>query len=94
MIKNLGYLQYNKITCGKFCYCRNKDAGVGWDYQENLTDGQSCEFCCCHDKKFKYWSTGIRGWEYCPNYWQAIAKQAQEINIIRNMQLKSDKKND
>ena len=66
MIKNLDYLQYDKITCGKFCFCRIKQKTI---FQEQVSERVYCEFICCHylnnNNTVEAWSILISSWNYC-----------------------------
>jgi len=99
MIHKLCCVQYSSIVCGRLCYCRNKDHGVGWDHEKNITEYESCEFYCCNNNElqqiFKYWSTSVSGWMGCFDYWLKIKKNTQEIQIKANIKPNlHNKKND
>lgn len=98
MIYNLNCLQYNDIVGGEWCYCRNKDSGVGWDYMENILNGYSCKFLCCYVNNeknvYKYWSTSISGWIDCAIDFENVMKNIQKTNKIKSMKLDSSKKDD
>jgi len=66
MIKSLDYSQYNKITCGKFCFCRTKQKTI---FQEQVGEGVYCGFICCHylnkNNKVEAWSVLSSNWNLC-----------------------------